>query len=285
MIDRFFKPFYQGIFLSPIDKQSARMFNFVFKMFTEGSASLPSKGLGATTQQLASSLPLGSLYLNTRVLNVNPNGKLIKGRRIIDSEKKLVEDIDFLCEQTVIAADPPSYRSLVDGLSLTTTMTKASRLSNTTGTTLSSGKIDSSIPEARSSICLYFAIDGPPPVREPILLLNGENDLSSAEASSYPPIINNVCFPSQVSLLLSFRILPSCLTQVLLLPAGFFILCSGREILGFSHCCGSSERIRRAAREISAIATAGLVLVSGYRSMEVLADVPCGLCTASASAF
>lgn len=32
MINRFFKPFFQGIFLSPLDLQSSRMFEFVFKV-------------------------------------------------------------------------------------------------------------------------------------------------------------------------------------------------------------------------------------------------------------
>ena len=32
MIDRFFNPFYQGIFLSPLSEQSSRMFGFLFKV-------------------------------------------------------------------------------------------------------------------------------------------------------------------------------------------------------------------------------------------------------------
>lgn len=36
MVDRFFRPFFQGIFLSALNLQSSRMFEFVFKMFTIG---------------------------------------------------------------------------------------------------------------------------------------------------------------------------------------------------------------------------------------------------------
>lgn len=36
MVDRFFRPFFQGIFLSTLNLQSSRMFEFVFKMFTIG---------------------------------------------------------------------------------------------------------------------------------------------------------------------------------------------------------------------------------------------------------
>ena len=35
MIDRFFRPFYQGIYLAPLEKQSSRMFEFVFCMFAK----------------------------------------------------------------------------------------------------------------------------------------------------------------------------------------------------------------------------------------------------------
>ena len=46
-------------------------------------------------------------------------------------------------------------------------------------------------PVDRSSTCLYFAIDGPPPVPDPILVLNGN------KATRDRPV-NNVCFPSVV---------------------------------------------------------------------------------------
>ncbi|CAM9554144.1 unnamed protein product, partial [Heterosigma akashiwo] len=35
MITKFFRPFYEGIYLAPLDKQSSRMFDFVFKMFAQ----------------------------------------------------------------------------------------------------------------------------------------------------------------------------------------------------------------------------------------------------------
>jgi hypothetical protein len=43
----------------------------------------------------------------------------------------------------------------------------------------------------------YFGFDGLPPVLDPILILNGENDMSLPK---HVTTINNVCFPSQVSL-------------------------------------------------------------------------------------
>jgi uncharacterized protein with NAD-binding domain and iron-sulfur cluster len=45
MIDRFFRPFYQGIFLAPLEEQSSRMFEFVFYIFAIGRANLPANGM------------------------------------------------------------------------------------------------------------------------------------------------------------------------------------------------------------------------------------------------
>ncbi|MEN1783553.1 MAG: FAD-dependent oxidoreductase [Bacteroidota bacterium] len=52
IIAHFFKPFFTGIFLEEALQTSSRMFEFVFKMFAEGSAAIPEKGIGAISQQL-----------------------------------------------------------------------------------------------------------------------------------------------------------------------------------------------------------------------------------------
>lgn len=52
-------PFEQGIFLSPLAEQSSRMFDFVFKMFAVGYASLPEGGMGEVPRQIAAELPEG----------------------------------------------------------------------------------------------------------------------------------------------------------------------------------------------------------------------------------
>lgn len=44
----------------------------------------------------------------------------------------------------------------------------------------------------RASTCLYYGINGPPPVKDPILVLNGD------DTNDNQPI-NNLCFPSVVS--------------------------------------------------------------------------------------
>ena len=47
MIDRFFRPFFGGIFLERELRTSSRMFEFVFRMFSEGNTALPVKGIEA----------------------------------------------------------------------------------------------------------------------------------------------------------------------------------------------------------------------------------------------
>ncbi len=73
IINRFFKPFYGGIFLDTELETSSRMFEFVFKMFAEGNAALPAKGMEAIPQQLKSQLKTTEFKFHTEVKNVSGN--------------------------------------------------------------------------------------------------------------------------------------------------------------------------------------------------------------------
>jgi protoporphyrinogen oxidase len=64
MIDRFFRPFFGGIFLDRELRTSSRMFEFVFRMFSEGDTAIPAAGMEAISRQLAWGVPV---RLNTRV--------------------------------------------------------------------------------------------------------------------------------------------------------------------------------------------------------------------------
>lgn len=63
MIDKFFRPFYQGIFLSPLEDQAATMLAYVFRMFAAAPASLPAEGIGAFPTHLAAALPKSSVSI------------------------------------------------------------------------------------------------------------------------------------------------------------------------------------------------------------------------------
>ncbi len=82
MIDSFFRPFYGGIFLETELATSSRMLEFVFRMFSQGRAALPSAGMGMIPQQLAARLPAGTDRLNARVESIGPGEVRLKGERI-----------------------------------------------------------------------------------------------------------------------------------------------------------------------------------------------------------
>ncbi len=71
MINKFFKPFLSGIFLEKDLHTSRRMFDFVFKMFAEGEAAIPTKGMESIAQQLAARLPEGSIITNQEVVEID----------------------------------------------------------------------------------------------------------------------------------------------------------------------------------------------------------------------
>ena len=67
MIDRFFRPFFGGIFLEPELRTSSRAFDFIFRMFSDGDIAIPAHGMSAIPEQIAASLPRGTIECNRRV--------------------------------------------------------------------------------------------------------------------------------------------------------------------------------------------------------------------------
>jgi protoporphyrinogen oxidase len=68
MIERFFRPFFGGIFLERELRTSSRMFEFVFRMFSEGDTAIPAAGMEAISKQLGWGVPV---RVNTRVEDLN----------------------------------------------------------------------------------------------------------------------------------------------------------------------------------------------------------------------
>jgi protoporphyrinogen oxidase len=71
ILNQFFKPFLSGIFLEEQLHTSSRMFEFVFKMFSEGDTAIPAKGMGKITEQLAEGLKDDELTLNKTVAEIS----------------------------------------------------------------------------------------------------------------------------------------------------------------------------------------------------------------------
>lgn len=73
IINRFFKPFFSGIFLDNELQTSSRMFEFVFKMLAEGNATLPANGMEAIPHQLKEKLERTEFRFHTKAVQVSPN--------------------------------------------------------------------------------------------------------------------------------------------------------------------------------------------------------------------
>ncbi|HEY4934523.1 MAG TPA: NAD(P)/FAD-dependent oxidoreductase [Terriglobales bacterium] len=154
MIERFFRPFFSGIFLERELQTSSHMFEFVFRMFSQGDAALPAGGMVSISQQLQTRLPAGCVRLRQKVV------KVAAGGITLDSGETLT------ARAVVVATDQRSAAQLLPEIR----------------------------PLAsRGTACLYFAAEKPP-ISEPILVLNGEgrgpvNNLCvpSMVAPSYAP--------------------------------------------------------------------------------------------------
>lgn len=154
MVERFFRPFFAGVFLDRELKTTNRMLEFVFRMFSQGDIAVPAHGMGAIAHQLASGLPNGVVRTRT------PVAALQDGAVILDSREQLRP-------RTVVLA--------------------------TDGTTAAQLLGEQGAPPAQKVTCLYFATKQPP-IPEPVLVVNGEghglvNSLCvlSAVAPTYAP--------------------------------------------------------------------------------------------------
>lgn len=155
MIDRFFRPFFGGIFLERDLVTSSRMFRFVFRMFAEGETAVPAAGMGAIPRQIAARLPADAVRLNCPVAAV-------------DRGKVTLQSGEALAAKAVVVATE-----------------------STTAATLLRGAVKA--PGWRAVTCLYFAADASP-VGEPTLVLNADEPgpvnnfaVMSDVAPSYAP--------------------------------------------------------------------------------------------------
>ena len=77
MIDRFFRPFFGGIFFDRELGTTSRLFDWVFRMLATGENCLPEEGIGAVPDQLVADLPEGAVRLNTRVQSVDAERRVV----------------------------------------------------------------------------------------------------------------------------------------------------------------------------------------------------------------
>ncbi|OVA13670.1 Flavin amine oxidase [Macleaya cordata] len=163
IIDRFFRPFFGGIFFDRDLETTSRLFDFIFKCLALGDNTLPAKGISAIPEQLANKLPSGSILLNSKVVSIDFNEK--NGSKSQNPTVKLQSGEIIRSELGVIVAvEEPEAEKLL------------------------AGKILVRKKPARSTVCLYFSADRAP-VQEPVLFLNG----------SGKGIVNNMFFATNVA--------------------------------------------------------------------------------------
>ena len=90
IISDFFKPFFSGIFLEPNLDTSSRMFEFVYKMFGDGLAVLPKKGIQAISDQLKGKLNNTTFLFNTAVKEVKNNSIILQDNSAIKSHITII---------------------------------------------------------------------------------------------------------------------------------------------------------------------------------------------------
>lgn len=139
IVDRFFRPFFGGIFLDAGLSTTSRMLYFVYRMLSEGDVAVPARGMGAIPAQLAAGLPGGSLHLETRVTGIHHRD----GR----AAALMLEHGRTLQARAIVVATDIAQASAITGAPLRA--------------------------EPRAVSCVYFGAPASP-VGEPILVLNGE---------------------------------------------------------------------------------------------------------------
>jgi phytoene dehydrogenase-like protein len=85
-IDRFFRPFFGGVFLEKDLRTSVRMFLFLFSMFDKGGSAIPSHGMQAIPDQLAVALPPGTLRLGVPVAAVRPGELTLETGEVVHAD-------------------------------------------------------------------------------------------------------------------------------------------------------------------------------------------------------
>ncbi len=144
ILERFFEPFFGGVFLEQKLSSSARWFCWLFRMFATGFAAVPELGMERIPAQMASRLPQGALQCGAAVTGMEKVGN---GWRVEAGESG-----SFAAKLVVLAARETEARALL--AKLRKPGAAPERVWNRTTT-------------------VYYAARSSP-VEEPVLVLNGD---------------------------------------------------------------------------------------------------------------
>ncbi|GAA3938554.1 NAD(P)/FAD-dependent oxidoreductase [Hymenobacter algoricola] len=149
IINRFFRPFFGGVFLDRELTTASNFFEFVFQQFVRGEATVPALGMQQIPEQLAARLPTGAVRLGTRVA-------AIEGQTV-----RLADGETLEAAAVVVAVDGEAAARLLPTLR-------------------------QPVPTAwRRTTCTYFAADHSPGRADQLLRLNAAPD-SLAHNVAFP---------------------------------------------------------------------------------------------------
>ncbi len=90
ILNRFFKPFFRGVFLERNLKTEASLFKFLFSQFAKGDVVVPQEGMQAIPLQIAAHLAPHQIKLNTHVSKIEGKTLHLKNGETIIAEKIVV---------------------------------------------------------------------------------------------------------------------------------------------------------------------------------------------------
>jgi len=134
IIDRFVRPFLSGVLLEDSLETSSRFVDLVWRSFARGTIGVPAYGMAAIPRQLSTGLPEGALHLDTAVESVRAGS--------VHTDSGPVS-----CAAVVVAADPVTATALLPALGA---------------------------GPAMRAVTTYYHASPAPPLRDPILVLDGE---------------------------------------------------------------------------------------------------------------
>ena len=103
-IQQFFQPFLGGVFLDPELSTSASMFYFVMKMFAEGRAVLPARGMQQIPEQMARWIPEEQLWYRCALQQITTQGDGLQQWHTL-TLKREEQEIKVQARQLVMATD------------------------------------------------------------------------------------------------------------------------------------------------------------------------------------
>lgn len=109
IIERFFKPFFAGVFFEPELYVSSRSFEFVFRAFARGDTALPAQGMAQIPLQLQRRLPSDGIALEAPVARIGDASVVLEngGAR---RAKAIVVATDGPAAARLLGREPPATR-------------------------------------------------------------------------------------------------------------------------------------------------------------------------------